>query len=36
MRRLIIRYEWRDDIYDALHQLGCALLPFNFLDQGFR
>jgi hypothetical protein len=36
MRRLIIRYEWRDDIYDALHQLGCALLPFNFLDRGFR
>jgi transposase len=35
MRRLIIRYERRDDIYDAFHQLGCALICFNFLKQGF-
>jgi transposase len=31
MRRLIIRYERRDDIYEGLHQLGCCLICFNFL-----
>ncbi len=35
MRRLIIRYERRDDIYDGFHQLGCALICFNFLQQTF-
>lgn len=35
MRRLIIRYERRDDIYDGFHQLGCALICFNFLKQTF-
>ena len=33
MRRLIIRYERRDDIYDAFHDLGCALICFNFLER---
>ena len=33
MRRLIIRYERRDDIYDAFHDLGCALICFNFLQR---
>lgn len=31
MRRLIIRYERRDDIYDAFFRLGCCLICFNFL-----
>ncbi len=35
MRRLLIRYERRDDIYDGFHQLGCALICFNFLKQTF-
>lgn len=35
MRRLIIRYERRADIYDGFHQLGCALICFNFLRQTF-
>ncbi|HEV2121332.1 MAG TPA: transposase, partial [Chloroflexota bacterium] len=35
MRRLIIRYERRGDIYDGLHRLGCALICFNFLKQTF-
>jgi transposase len=35
MRRLVIRYERRDDIYDGFHQLGCALVCFNFLKQTF-
>ena len=35
MRRLIIRYERRDDIYEALHQLGCALICFNYLQHTF-
>jgi transposase len=35
MRRLIIRYERRDDIYDGFHQLGCALICFNFLKRTF-
>ncbi len=35
MRRLGIRYERRDDIYDGFHQLGCALICFNFLQPGF-
>ncbi len=33
MRRLIIRYERRNDIYDGLHRLRCALICFNFLNQ---
>jgi transposase len=35
MRRLLIRYERRADIYDGFHQLGCALICFNFLEQTF-
>lgn len=35
MRRLIIRYERRDDIYNAFYQLGCAMICFNFLKHGF-
>jgi hypothetical protein len=35
MRRLVIHYERRDDIYDAFHQLGCALTCFNFLKKTF-
>lgn len=35
MRRLIIRYERRADIYDGFHQLGCALICFNFLQHTF-
>lgn len=39
IRRLIIRYERRDDIYDAFHELGYSLVCFNFLkqrrDQGY-
>jgi IS5 family transposase len=35
MRRLVIHYERRDDIYDAFHQLGCALICFNFLKKTF-
>lgn len=30
-RKLIIRYERRDDIYEALHRIGCCLVCFNFL-----
>jgi IS5 family transposase len=33
MRRLVIRYEHRDDIDDAFHQLGCSLICFNFLQR---
>jgi transposase len=35
MRRLVIRYERRDDIYDGFIQLGCALICFNYLKRGF-
>jgi transposase len=35
MRRLVIRYERRADIYDGFHQLGCALICFNFLKHTF-
>jgi transposase len=35
MRRLVIRYERRDDIYDGFHQLGCAMICFNFLKHTF-
>jgi transposase len=31
MKRLVIRYERRDDIHDALFRLGCCLICFNFL-----
>ncbi len=31
MRRLLVRYERRDDLYEGLHRLGCALICFNFL-----
>jgi hypothetical protein len=34
MRRLVIRYKRRDDIYDGIHQLGCALICFKFLKKG--
>jgi IS5 family transposase len=34
-RRLRIRYERRDDIHQALLDLGCALICWNFLQQGF-
>ena len=35
MRRLIIRYERRDDIHEALLRLGCSLICFNFLQHTF-
>lgn len=31
LRRLIIRYERRDDIHEAFLALGCALICFNML-----
>lgn len=31
MKRLIIRYERRDDIHDALFRLGCSMICLNFL-----
>lgn len=31
-----IRYERRDDVYNAFHQLGCALICFNFLQRTSR
>ena len=31
MKRLVIRYERRDDIHDALFRLGCCVICFNFL-----
>lgn len=31
MKRLVIRYERRADIHDALLTLGCSLICFNFL-----
>jgi len=31
MRRLVIRYERREDIYEGLLRLGCALICFRFL-----
>ena len=34
-RRLRIRYERRDDIHQALLDLGCALICWNFLQRGF-
>jgi transposase len=34
-RRLRIRYERRDDIHQALLDLGCALICWNFLQHGF-
>ena len=34
-RRLRIRYERRADIHQALLDLGCALICWNFLQQGF-
>ena len=34
-RRLRIRYERRDDIHQALLDLGCALICWNFIQQGF-
>ena len=34
-RRLRIRYERRDDIHQAFLDLGCALICWNFLQQGF-
>jgi hypothetical protein len=30
-RRLTIRYERRDDIYEAFVHLGCSLICFNYL-----
>jgi transposase len=36
MRRLIIRYERRDDIYDAFFRLGCCLIYFDFLGPVLR
>jgi IS5 family transposase len=35
MKRLIIRYERRGDIHEAFLRLGCCLICFNFLEQGF-
>ena len=34
-RRLKVRYERRDDIHQAFLELGCALICWNFLQQGF-
>jgi IS5 family transposase len=34
-RRLKVRYERRDDIHQAFLDLGCALICWNFLQQGF-
>ena len=34
-RRLEVRYERRDDIHQAFLDLGCALICWNFLQQGF-
>jgi transposase len=34
-RRLTIRYERRDDIYEAFLRLGCSLICFNHLSRGF-
>ncbi|MDQ3221999.1 MAG: IS5 family transposase [Gemmatimonadota bacterium] len=34
-RRLTVRYERRADIHDAFLTLGCALICFNALQQGF-
>jgi transposase len=34
-RRLTIRYERRADIHDAFLTLGCALICFNALPEGF-
>jgi transposase len=34
-RRLTIRYERRVDIHDAFLSLGCALICFNHLQDGF-
>jgi transposase len=34
-RRLRIRWERRDDIHLAFLKIGCALIAFNFLQQGF-
>jgi len=31
MKRLVIRYERRDDIHEALLRLGCSLICFHFL-----
>ena len=31
MKRLVIRYERRDDIHEAFLTLGCALICFRFL-----
>jgi transposase len=35
MRRLLIRYERRADIYDGFFNLGCSLICFNFLQHTF-
>jgi hypothetical protein len=35
MKRLAIRYERRDDIHDAFLRLGCCVICFRFLEQGF-
>jgi IS5 family transposase len=34
-RRLKVRYERRADIHQAFLSLGCALICWNFLQQGF-
>jgi IS5 family transposase len=34
-RRLKVRYERRDDIHQAFLELGCALICWYFLQQGF-
>jgi len=31
MRRLLIRYERRPEIYEAFLTLGCALIAFRYL-----
>lgn len=34
-RRLKVRYERRADIHEAFLKIGCALICWNFLQQGF-
>lgn len=35
VRRFIVRYERRSDIYEAFLRLGCSLICFNYLQQEF-
>ena len=35
LRRLKVRYERRADIHEAFLKIGCALICWNFIEQGF-